>query len=192
MGLDLVIDGLNTEKGLAVFNGKVNGYKRVLKVFYEDALKKVKDVEGYLKAGDIKAYAICVHALRGACVNIGAEALSQMAMELEAAGKKNDLTFIEENTKVFLSELESLAIKLKAALEQPETVHLDKDKLFAELNKLAVAVEKLELNDITTAVEAITPFAKAKGVGDNVEKILESILTGDYDGALVAIRLMLA
>ena len=49
----------------------------------------------------------------------------------------------------------------------------------------------MELQNIAIAVEAITPFVKAEGAGDNIEKILDNILTGDYEEALRIAKLML-
>ena len=192
MGLDFAIDGLNTNKGLAAFNGKINDYKRVLDIFQRDSVEKVKDVEKYLKIGDMKSYIVTVHALRGSCIGIGAEELSQMASDLEAAGKRGDLPFIERNTGKFLADLESFSVKLRDALTPSETVEChDNGKLFIELAKLDRAIEKISPTEIRTSIEALSPFAAAEGIGKNVEKILDNVLTGDYDEATRIIGLML-
>ena len=192
MGLNFAIDGLNTSKGLAAFNGKINDYMRVLDIFQRDSMAKVKQVEKYLETGDIKSYTVTVHALRGSCVGIGAEELSQMASDLEAAGKRSDLQFLEKNTERFLLELESLSVKLKGALTTAETTaHKDNGNLLIELAKLSTAIEKVNPMDIRASIEALTPFAAAKGIGREVEKILDYVLTGDYNEATRAIGLML-
>ena len=192
MGLDLAIDGLNTDKGLAAFNGNINNYKRVLDIFQRDVVAKVKDMEKYLKTGDMKSFIVNVHALRGSCIGIGAEELSQMASDLEAAGKRGDLPFLEKNTEKFLFDLESLSVKLRNALVPPKTVECqDNGKLFNELAKLADAIEKVSPKDIRASIEALSPFAAAEGIGKNVEKILDNVLTGDYDEATRVIGLML-
>ena len=192
MGLDFAIDGLNTEKGLAAFNGKINDYKRVLDIFHRDVVEKVKDMEKYLKTGDMKSYIVTVHALRGSCIGIGAEELSQMASDLEAAGKSSDLPFLEKNTEKFLFELESLSVKLKSVLVPPDTAECnDNEELFTELAKLADAIEKVSPLDIRTSIEALSSYTSAKGIGRDVEKILDNVFTGDYDDALRAIDSML-
>ena len=192
MGLNFSIDGLNTDKGLAAFNGKINDYKRVLDIFQKDVVEKVKDVEKYLRTGDIKSYIVTVHALRGSCIGIGADELSQMASDLEAAGKKEDLPFLEKNTDKFLLELESLSVKLKDALIPLKTVECkDNGELFNELAKLADAIEKVSPMDIRASIEALSSYTADKGIGRDVEKILDNVLTGAYDDATRAIGLLL-
>ena len=192
MGLNFEIDGVDTDKGLAAFNGNIKNYMRVLDIFQRDALEKVKDVEKYLKTEDMKSYVVTVHALRGSCIGIGAEELSQMASDLEAAGKKEDLPFLEKNTGKFLSDLESLSIKLRDVLLPPETSGCkDSGKLFIELAKLGTAIEKVNPLDIRASIEALSPFTAAKGIGKDVERILDNVLTGDYDEAMHTIGLML-
>ena len=189
---DFAIDGLNTSKGLAAFGGNISNYKRVLDIFQRDSITKIEDVEKYLRTGDIKSYVVTVHALRGSCVGIGAEELSQKASDLEAAGRRGDLLFLEKNTGKFLIDLESLSVKLKNALVPPETaVSLDNEKLFIELTKLGHAIEKMSPMDIRASIEALYPYATAKGIGMDVEKILDNVLTGDYDEATRVIDLML-
>ena len=192
MGLDFAIDGLNTNKGLAAFDGNINNYMRVLDIFQRDSIEKVKDVENYLKIGDMKSYIVTVHALRGSCIGIGAEELSQMASDLEAAGKRGDLPFLEKNTEKFLLDLESLSVKLRDLALPPETVECqDNKKLFTELAKLAVSIEKVNPMDIRASIEALSSFTAVKGIGRDVEKILDNVLTGDYDEATRAIGLMM-
>ena len=192
MGLNFTIDGLNTSKGLAAFSGNVDNYMRVLDVFQRDVLEKVKDVDKYLRTGDMKSFVVTVHSLRGSCLGIGAEELSQMAYNLEDAGKRGDLPFLEKNTGRFLLELESLSIKLRDLNLPHETVeYQDDDKLFSELAKLGRSIEKVSPIDIRFSIEALSPFTSDKVIGKDVEKILDNVLTGDYDEATRAISLML-
>ena len=192
MKFEITIDGLNTEKGLDAFNGRARDYKRVLDIFHRDSVQKVKDIEKYLNNKDMKAYIICVHALKGSCISIGADSLAKMASDLEAAGKSNDILFIEVNTGKFLYELESLSVKLRDALEPSQiTEALDTTKLFEDLAALAAAIEAINPSDIQRYVEAISQFAVSKDMGHDIEKILDNILTGDYGEAVRIINSIL-
>ena len=61
---------------------------------------------------DIKLYTIKMHSLRTSCSIVGANDLVAVAESLEAAGNRNDLDYIADNTDSFLSECRSLYTKL--------------------------------------------------------------------------------
>jgi len=84
-----------------------------------------KDVEGRLPAlkmpepETLPAFVSHVHALKGTCANMGAHEISERAARLEAAGKAEDLTFIEENLKPFVERLAELVEGIGSALDVP-------------------------------------------------------------------------
>ena len=61
---------------------------------------------------DIKLYTIKIHSLRTSFAVVGANGMETMAEALEAAGNRNDLEYISDNTEKFLTACRSLYIKL--------------------------------------------------------------------------------
>ena len=52
-------------------------------------------------------------------------------------------------------------------------------------------IESLDFDGIKACVDAVTPFANSEGMGEDIGKILEYVLMGDYDDAKDAIGLIL-
>ncbi|MCL1992914.1 MAG: response regulator [Spirochaetes bacterium] len=192
--LDINIDGLDTQKGLVSAGGSIEKYKKILGIFLRNAIKTSKEIEDFLTHSDYKNYAVRIHALKGICASIGAIVLSQSAQELENAANKGDTTFIKNNTGIFLHELGLFASRLKADLNRgadDKDEDSNTDRLNEELLALAAAIETMDAKGIRLAIDAITPLADVKGADNNIAKILERTLVGDYGETLSLIRLML-
>lgn len=71
---------------------------RLLKVFYRTIDNKADMIESYAEHGDTKNYVIEVHALKSAAKLVGAMELSELAENLEQAGKNEDLSAIASGT----------------------------------------------------------------------------------------------
>jgi HPt (histidine-containing phosphotransfer) domain-containing protein len=107
-GNTIKIDGVDTATGILMTGGTTEGYLRILRVYYSDGLEKIKQLESCLNRSDLIMYTIHAHALKGASSSIGAAALSEAAENLEAAGKRRDLQYIQENNARFTEELTKL------------------------------------------------------------------------------------
>jgi CheY-like chemotaxis protein/HPt (histidine-containing phosphotransfer) domain-containing protein len=107
-GNAIKIDGVDTDTGILMTGGTIEGYLHILRVYYSDGREKVKQLESCLERNDLIMYTIHAHALKGASVSIGALALSETAANLEAAGKRRDLKYIQENNSRFAEDLTKL------------------------------------------------------------------------------------
>ncbi|MBO4501520.1 MAG: response regulator [Clostridia bacterium] len=82
--------GIDTAKGLEYCQNDNAFYRSILKDFESSAESKMSDIRAYYGSGDLKNYAILVHALKSTSKTIGATGLSAMAAELEAAAKNGE------------------------------------------------------------------------------------------------------
>ena len=78
---------LDFDKGLAYVGGNVEAYREILGLFAQKSKEKIRQIDALYKSKDLKDYVIEVHALKSTSQSIGAEKLSELAKELEAAGK---------------------------------------------------------------------------------------------------------
>ena len=92
--------------------GSGEGYLSVLSVFHQTARDKADEIERFYQNGDMENYTIKVHALKSSAHIIGAGRLSELARELENAGKNGDSAFIEEHTDELLKMYRSLNDRL--------------------------------------------------------------------------------
>ena len=191
--LNLVIDGLDVKRGIALLGGK--DYLRTLAVFHKDGLDRMEQIKLCLQTDNMPLYVVYVHALKSSSAAIGAAALSQAASDLEFAGRQEDLAFISAHTPRFLAELDSLLKNIGEALLADKAkqggADIDRDLLKAGLVKLKAAIDSLDPGGINGAVKDIRSLGSLPLVGDRLESILEDTLTGGYDEALLQIESLL-
>jgi HPt (histidine-containing phosphotransfer) domain-containing protein len=189
---DLIIEGVDTKKGLALTGRSKERYLRILDVFYEDGLEKMKELKICLETNDIPTYTILIHALKSATINIGAVELSEAARELETAGKQNDLGFIEAHTAEFFESLELLLKNIYAVLSARKSGNREEEKVSigteALKNKFLEIKSALEILDVGSLKRLFDDLQKLK-LPENINAVVQSmsrnVLMAEYNGALV-------
>ena len=187
----LLIEGLDTQKGITMSGGTVENYKRILAVFRRDGVEKTEQITKCLRTDNVPLYVTHVHALKSAASNIGAEELSEIAHAAEIAGEEEDRELVRMLTPKLLSGLSTLLTAIDIALEsdaKAEQKATDTTLLKAELEKLAVAIDSVNPRAINDAVKTVQPFTQAADVGKAVEEILRNVSIGEYDEAIALIR----
>ena len=191
----ILINGLDTKKGIATAGGSLENYLRTLSVFLKDGEEKIKDIKECLEADNINLYTIYVHALKGAASNIGADGLSGAAKALETAGRKEDMGFIHAHNGSFLAEIEMILNNISEALKDKDDVNqnktLDIELLKAELNDLKAALAGFDSVEIKNAVKRLGEFTQVPEVGVVIDGILKDVLIGEYDEANILIDSLL-
>jgi CheY-like chemotaxis protein/HPt (histidine-containing phosphotransfer) domain-containing protein len=78
----------------------------------EKAAAALKEYKSY-ESDNLQTYIINTHALKSVLANIGETALSDLARELEAAGRDKNISFISKETPAFLNDLQFVVERLK-------------------------------------------------------------------------------
>ena len=83
-------------------------YQEMLRLYSSQGAEKRAEIVSLYESADWKDYAIKVHALKSTSLTIGAQALSAQAKELEMAGKRGDVDFIQTHHHALLCAHEEL------------------------------------------------------------------------------------
>ena len=163
--------------------GTEEGYVSVLSVFHQTAAAKADEIENCYKTGDIENFTIKVHALKSSARIIGAALLSGLAADLEAAGKKGDTAYIQENTDRLLNMYRELDSKLsKLDKKDKELLPIDKKALKEAYQTITEIAGSMDYG----LMEAILKdLKKYRLPGPDAERIssMEGMLTElDWDG----------
>ena len=110
----IVIDGIDTQKGMERLGNNKIIYENLLKKVMEVAEDKILLLEKYALSEQWMQYIAEVHILKGIAANIGAVSLEKMAYEHELCGSKNDYLFIETNVIGLLSEYSRIVENIQA------------------------------------------------------------------------------
>ena len=79
-----------------------------LKVYASSITQKEEDIERSLEQGDIEAFTVMVHSLKSTSLAVGAQDISELALNLEKAGKDSDMNMIIEYLPELLKRYRSL------------------------------------------------------------------------------------
>ena len=151
------VEGISVEEGI-VYSGGAEGFLGALKMFVETLDENAAVIEKAYNDNDIKFYTVKVHALKSSARIVGASALSDLAKQLEDAGKTNDVEFIESHNEQLLADYKAFRDKLSGILVKED----DSDK------------ELIPDNELTDAYEAIKELAPQMDY-DSIEMVLEQL-----------------
>ena len=88
--------GINVKLGFS-YCGDKEGFRDIAQMYHTQGAGRNSQLEQLYKEENWKDYAIAVHALKSNSKGIGAEALAELALNLEMAGKENRADYILEH-----------------------------------------------------------------------------------------------
>lgn len=156
------ISSLSIEDGLQ-HCGSVEGFMTAVQSFYDSLKDNVKLIQHYYDILDIKNYTIKVHAMKSSARIIGANELSALARDLEAAGDNDQFDIILNDT----SRLIGMADDLYAALDGYFGESEETDSELPELSKeewedfivsLGGFVEAYDIDDLKMMLDMMKDY----------------------------------
>jgi len=107
---------IDTGIGLAHLAGDTDRYRGTLGMFHKKVMAECNGMSASLDAKDVNRFKISVHAMKAILAIIGAQALSEAALELETAAQNSDIDFCAQKFPLFRERLLSLHKKLSVIL----------------------------------------------------------------------------
>ncbi len=154
-GLEKKESLLNTTLGLSYSCESEELYRQLLGIFTETYEEKKKQLETAYYDSDWKNYTVYVHGLKSTSLNLGGETLSELAKQLEMAGKAvqkeeetdKNLQFIAEHQEALLALFEQTVAEAEEYLHPVEPVFETKlpesqERLKQEVNKQTQQAEE--------------------------------------------------
>ena len=187
--IELGIEGLDVEKGIVLTGGKVEYYLEILALFCEDGLERIAKIRESLKNSELQDYTIYVHAMKSAAASIGADRLSEMAKDLEEAGRREDREYIEANNEGFISALASLVERIRDALSTREPAGgksrepVDADELKKALVALKTVLADMDLAAMNRMADELIRLPKTEDMAAVISDIANNILMAEYNEA---------
>ena len=144
------IPEMDVDAGIATAGDK-DTYLVVCRSFYDTSKERIQMIRDYYESKNIKDYTIQVHALKSSARLIGANDLSAKALELELAGKDNNLDTITANTDSTLEIYHSIYNQMKDVYGADEESNSCDDS-----DKTPISEEELE--DAYGALKELIPL----------------------------------
>ena len=111
--------GIDVERGSLYCNG-TEKLIQVIQGCFLDYADSAANADALFEKKNWKEYTVAVHGIKGAMASIGAAKVSDLAKQLELAGKENRTEYIEEHHAKFQEEYASLFHTLKNCLTEPK------------------------------------------------------------------------
>ncbi|MEO8410697.1 MAG: Hpt domain-containing protein [Propionivibrio sp.] len=184
------IDGLDSQRGLALLRGDMSTYMRLLRQFAAGHVDDGEQLAAELADGQLDAVRQRAHALKGAAGALGATRLQTIAATVEAALRKGkgvpDLAALVQALR---AELEALCEAL-AGLPSPLGAEAEAVADPARAQVLLEQLEPLLATDDTTAGELFDAnrsllLASLGAAAAGLKRQIEGF---DYPGALATVR----
>lgn len=93
---------LDIETGLQYSMDSDEMYREFLQMFCDMKEEKKQSIQEAYEKEDWENYTILVHSLKSTAKSVGGILISQRALELEQAGKQNEITFIKEHHEIMM------------------------------------------------------------------------------------------
>jgi len=178
--------GFDVVKGILYCNGKEQ-YIRVLTEYCKDYKKSGLKVDRLHEQQDWNSYVIEVHGIKSAMYSIGALKTSELAKQLELAGREGNWEFIEKNHGPFVEKYEDVLEKLCRLLLSDEELQTEQEKESEVVADITVMPDltddefKKKLEEMENAVYALD--------GQRLAEVIETLQEYQYHGTSLRGRL---
>lgn len=187
---DLNRAGINIGQGIA-YCGDKEGFREIIGIYYKEGLKRSRQLEQFYEEQDWKNYVITVHALKSNSRGIGANELSELALQLEMAGKENRIDYIREHHEEMLRTYELLLRLLgeNDFIRQEEPEHekqeISGQSLKEQFSRLREKLDSFESEGLSELLEQLgNSRCGAEDLSKLAEEIREKVEEFDFLGAV--------
>ena len=190
------IPGVFAHKGITNSGGTLDAYNQILDIYVADTenrLSELSKLSKFRRADDLRAFTICVHALKSSSANIGADGISAVARELENAGNEADAEFIGARLQGFLNSVHVLLQNIREYLENnrrampaDDLKPADMAYLANSLDEIRRCVEAVDLDGVETILGRLGKYAWEEPAQSGIAAIRDCLNVFDYDGVTAA------
>lgn len=188
------IEGLDTEQGILYCNGE-DTYLEILSAFCEEWKKNGAQIEDLFEKKDWKNYTVAVHGLKSALFSIGVSEISEMAKQLEFAGKENRISYIEENHSNLidayalffskLTELDWLCSSEENSEETENAAAISEEEFDKEISEMEMAAYSFDIDSLINQLSELEKYSyKGKSLKNVLAPVRRKIEMSDYISAV--------
>ncbi|MCL2888868.1 MAG: ATP-binding protein [Eggerthellaceae bacterium] len=185
------IEELSPSIGLSRVGDQLAVYEKTLKLMIKEIEKNSHGLIESLADGDMNAFRIYAHGMKGSLANIGAMELADAAYKLETASDKEDRGFCVFHLPDFLEDLFGLSLKLKEAFEAAglgETSLALPPELPRIFEKMMHAFADMDLEKIDRECAKLDGLSFGGSMKEEIELVKDAVMMMDYESAMAHMR----
>lgn len=167
---------IDCAQGIKNIGGSLEKYNDLLQVYYKE-MSQILEVLSDLAEEDLEQFKIKVHGIKGSSRNIGAQQLSNSALQMEEWAKNDKKEEILAQLDTFLKELDAVMTRINAYLK--ETVeNIERDGEF---------LPELELTSVYAILRALSEFDMDE-VEEELKELYKNRYTDDTEAVLEELK----
>lgn len=191
------VDGLDIQKGIALYDGRISVYMEVLHAFYEQGPRQLTVMQEALKEHDFVRYGIETHALKSAAYGVGATMLGDLAAESYAAGKSGDPGAVQRKSgrllRKYRSMIDALTISGLMKEENAESAGpISTEDLRLRLTEAADMAGGYDLSAADGVLRALLRHTLARPTESRIQAIQKMAVLLQYEETEEALRKLIA
>jgi CheY-like chemotaxis protein/HPt (histidine-containing phosphotransfer) domain-containing protein len=196
---NISIGDLDVKKGIIYCGGK-DEYLDILRLHAREDGQNREYINSLLKEENWKDYTIAVHAVKSSMMSIGAVKLSEMAKELEKAGKEQNTEYILSHHSAFDDEYGRLIAMLREFDKKNTEPDMGTKESMEDLANLDEAVFDKKLIEVEDAMYAFDGVRmkeildelceyryRGEALKPHLEPLIRKVEMSDYMSALEAL-----
>ena len=191
---EFLIPNVDVKAGLALCGGSAEAYIAVMKTFVETAEESILRIENFAQNRNYKDYTTEVHGLKSSSLSIGAKELSEMARQLEMAGRREDYRQIMYETPTLIARYTDVVEHIRPFVESEKHSEagkppIDKEVLKAKLDEVLEAIDNLDSPEAIKILDALLEFSSpTEDISKEIENARRYVDNFAYEKAEDAVR----
>ncbi len=177
--------GIDIEEGLRN-NGTSDVYISLLEIFYESMDEKVAELTEFYNTENFYDYTVKVHALKSSAKIVGAMELADQALQLELAGKEDNIDFIRDNHDKLMEEISRLKQPLSDMFEKSDQAVLlaSDDLMEVAYMQLSNAASDRDQEMLDIIIRDMGDYVIPDNEAGKWEQVTKSVEERDYERIL--------
>jgi CheY-like chemotaxis protein len=189
-GLDHHISGIDMARGLKLCDGDEAIYLKILRTYMLSISSMLESIET-VSEDRLGEYKVKVHGIKGASVDIAADAVAERALKLEKAADSGDYEYIKKHNLSFTKMVRKLIKDIKKTLNAIEAANPKPKKDKPEKNLLLRLMEAsreynaYKMDEVMAEISAFQyqgDDGLAEWLQENVDMMNYSAITGKISG----------
>ncbi|MCR5579996.1 MAG: response regulator [Pseudobutyrivibrio sp.] len=177
------VEGISVDNGIK-YSGGAESFISSLRMFNDTIDENIKSIKKAFADSDIRFYTVKVHALKSSARIIGAEKLSQLAKDLEDAGKTGDVDFIRANTERLINDYKEYRNKLSSLVKKEDSSNkepIDASELKEAYEALKELVPLMDYDAIEMVISQVKEYALPEEDSSLFDELEKAYKTFNWD-----------
>ena len=182
--------GIDVSEGIRN-SGGITNFIFALNLFLDTIDENTRVIKNAYDSGSVRLYTIKVHSLKSSARIIGASELSKLAEELEDAGNKEDMKFINENTELLLADYEDYREKLSRLRENAEDNNkemIPEGDLKEAYEALKDVIPQMDYDSVEMILNDLKQYRMPPEDDKKMKELEKMLRLFDWDGMEALIR----